>query len=211
MLTITVLTGRRPALLEQTLRSMVERQSEVWHMATRTVVHNGGDRETAEVLDGYLWDDRKVLRGRLRSIGEASQYLLKQAAQADNPYVLRLEDDWEATSSVWLDDAVAMLSRSGQIRLRREDEKVMDRHRITREPIAWRTLANGHKWTPSAHFTHNPNLMRTWDAVSLAGYKDEVDAAERFHATGLASSQLVPGVFKHLGHRHQGLSLKWSL
>lgn len=211
MLTITVLTGRRPALLEQTLRSMAERQTEVWEMATRTVVHNGGDPETADVLDRYEWHDRKTLQGRLRTIGEASQYLLKQAADADNLYVMRLEDDWEATSSVWLQDAVALLDEVGQVRLRHYDEPVLRKHRVTKEPIVWRTQTSGHKVTRSAHFTHNPNLMRTWDAVSLGGYEDEMDATRRYHEAGWKSAQLVPGVFRHLGHKNKGLSLKWSL
>lgn len=199
MLTIAVLTGHRPALLSATLEAMASRQAGIWGTATRVVVHNGADPATSEVLDRYQWHHRTVLEGRLRSIAEASQYLMQLVADADQPYVMRLEDDWEADETVWWDDAVGLLEECGQVRLRKADEPVMTDHRITGRPIRWQDTTNGHRWAPSAHFTHNPTLMRTWDLIALAGYTDEVDAARRMVDAGWASAQHQPGVFRHLG------------
>lgn len=210
MLTIGVLTGLRPELLAATLEAFSSKQPDLWQEATRVVVHNTGDRATQEVLDEFDWDDRLTLHGELRSIAEASQHLLALADDAGEEYFLRLEDDWEATGAAWWDDAVDLLKTSGQVRLRRSDEKVLADHRITKKPIVWKVQQGGHLWSRSAHYTHNPSLMRTDDAVSLSGYADEIDAARRYLDAGWASSQLVPGVFRHLGHRTQGLSLKWA-
>lgn len=211
MLTIAVLTGRRPALLKQTLEAFERHHPDVWHDATRVVVHNTGDVETAEVLDGYEWDARRVLDGELRSIAQASLHLIELAAQADQRYVLRLEDDWEALPVPFYDDAVRLLDEiGGQVRLRAYDERVLAQHRITKQRIVWTTRADGHRVTRSAHYTHNPSLMRTWDLVAMSGYDDEIDAARRFLDAGHATSQHVPGAFRHLGDRAAGLSLKWS-
>lgn len=209
MLTIGVLTGMRPDLLAQTLEAFSSKQPSIWEEATKVVVHNSGDRPTRDVLDEYDWDDRLTLHGPLRSIAEASHQLLALADDAGEEYFLRLEDDWEATSAAWFDDAVDLLKLSGQVRLRRSDEPVMANHRVTKKRINWQAQPSGHLWSRSAHYTHNPSLMRTADAVSLTGYSDEIDAARRYHDAGWASAQLIPGVFRHLGHREQGLSLKW--
>lgn len=210
MLTIGVLTGMRPDLLAQTLEAFSSRQPDLWQSAIKVVVHNTGDRPTREVLDEYEWDDRLTLHGELRSIAEASEQLLAVADDAGQEYFLRLEDDWEATSAAWWNDAVELLKKAGQVRLRRSDEKVLATHRVTKQQIIWKQQPSGHLWSRSAHYTHNPSLMRTADAVSLSGYSDEIDAARRYLEAGWATAQLVPGVFRHLGHREQGLSLKWS-
>ena len=210
MLTIGVLTGLRPALLHRTLTAMRDKQGDVWESATRVVVHNTGDAETAAVLDMFEWDERLTLHGELLSIAEASQHLLRLAGEADNPFYMRLEDDWEATAATWIDDACALLERVGQVRLRHWEEPVLTKHRVTKKWINWQELPTGHLIAESAHFTHNPSLMYTWDAVALGGYTDEIDAARRMHEAGWASAQLVPGVFRHLGDKRKGLSLKWS-
>jgi len=209
-LTIAVLTGLRPALLFRTLEAFEERQPDVWHAATRTVVHNTGDRATAEVLDLYEWDDRLELTGPLLPIAQASQHLIAQAALADRAFVLRLEDDWEVDRTPFWDEAVNLLGDARQVRLRKAAEPVMTRHRITKDPIRWRETEDGHLWAPSAHYTHNPSLMRTWDLVALSGYSDEIDAARRYHDAGWSTAQHVPGAFRHLGDRSENLSLKWS-
>lgn len=210
MLTLAVLTGLRPALLTRTLEAFRTRQPDLWHSATRTVVHNTGDPATAEVLDRYEWADRLELTGPLLPIAQASQHLIAQAALADEPFVLRLEDDWEVDGTAFFDDAVGLLAEARQVRLRRADERVLTHHRITKAPIRWRETEDGHLWAPSAHYTHNPSLMRTWDLVALSGYSDEIDAARRFHEAGWSSAQHRPGAFRHLGDRADGLSLKWA-
>lgn len=212
--TIAVLTGQRPELLARTLTAMAAHQPVLWAEATKVVVHNTGDKGTAAVLDQYDWDRRVVLDGALRGIAEASQYLIRAAAEADRRYVLRLEDDWVADAVTFYPVAAQILEdpelNVGQVRLRRYVEKVMTKHRVTKKPIVWRRLENGHDWAPSAHYTHNPSLMRTWDLAAIAGYSDEVDAARRFLRGGWSSVQHIPGAFAHGGHREEGLSLKWT-
>jgi hypothetical protein len=212
--TVAVLTGRRPELLAATLTAFADRQPTLWEAAAKVVVHNTGDPATAEVLDRYPWDDRVVLDGRLRGIAEASQHLIKAVATADRRHVLRLEDDWIVTSTDFYRDAAVILDdrelNVGQVRLRLADEKVLPNHRVTRQPIRWRQLDDGHRWAPSAHYTHNPSLMRTWDYAAMAGYADEIDAARRYLQGGWSSAQHVPGAFRHAGDRDLGLSLKWT-
>lgn len=212
-LTIAILTGRRPELLARTLAAMVEHQPDLWAAAAKVVVHNTGDAETAAVLDEHDWHLRVVLNGRLHGIAEASHYLIRAACEADRRYVLRLEDDWLADPVDWYPRSVELLESDlnvGQIRLRRSAEKVLAKHRVTKREIRWRKLDDGHQWAPSAHYTHNPSLMRTWDNAAIAGYTDEIDAARKFLAGGWSTVQHVPGAFAHAGHRDEGLSLKWS-
>lgn len=211
--TIAVLTGQRPELLRETLAAMVEHQPDLWGAAAKVVVHNSSDGETAAVLDEHDWDRRVVLEGRLRGIAEASHHLIEAACIVDRRYVLRLEDDWIADPVSFYHDAVELLKSDlnvGQVRLRRSSEKVLDKHRVTKHDIRWRTLDSGHSWAPSAHYTHNPSLMRTWDYAALAGYSDEIDAARRFVEAGWSTGHHVPGAFAHAGDRSRGLSLKWS-
>ena len=213
-LTVAVLTGQRPELLTATLAAIAERQPDLWAAAAKVVVHNTGDRATADVLDAYPWDRRVTLTGPLRGIAEASQHLIKAAAEVDRRHVLRLEDDWICDGVDFYPDAAAILDDAelnvGQVRLRRAVEKVLPNHRVTRQPIRWRQLDTGHRWAPSAHYTHNPSLMRTWDYAAMAGYADEVDAARRYLQAGWSSAQHVPGAFWHAGDRSLGLSLKWT-
>lgn len=212
--TVAVLTGQRPELLAATLSAMAERQPHVWDGGARVVVHNTGDRATADVLDGYRWDKRVTLKGGLRGIAEASQHLIKAAALVDRRYVLRLEDDWVAEPVAFVNHAIDLLEHPelniGQVRLRRADEKVLTKHRVTRRPIRWHDADGRSVWSPSAHYTHNPSLMRTWDYAAMAGYADELDAARRYVEAGWASAQHVPGAFRHAGDRDRGLSLKWT-
>jgi hypothetical protein len=214
-LTIAVLTGKRPELLAATLAALELNQPELYAAAAKVVIHNTGDRETAEVLDRYVWDQRVVLKGALRGIAEASQYLIKAAAEVDRRHVLRLEDDWLVSSRPFYAEAAELLEdpelNVGQIRLRDASETVMTKHRITKKPMVWRELDSGHQWAPSAHYTHNPSLMRTWDYAAMAGYTDEIDAARRYLEAGWSSVQHVPGAFAHAGDRDRGLSLKWSV
>lgn len=211
--TIAVLTGQRPELLREMLAAMVEHQPDLWAGAAKVVVHNSADAATAAVLDEHDWDERVVLSGHLRGIAEASQYLIRAACTVDRRYVLRLEDDWLAHPVDFYHVAVKLLESDfnvGQVRLRRSSEKVMTKHRVTKQTMVWRELEGGHRWASSAHYTHNPSLMRTWDNAAIAGYTDEVDAARKFYASGWSTVQHFPGVFAHAGHKEAGLSLKWS-
>ena len=58
----------------------------------------------------------------------------------------------------------------------------------------------------AAHFTFNPFLMRARDIAEVFPAAAETVAQRRFLATGLATAQLSPGVFTHLGAgRSRGL------
>lgn len=209
-LTVAVLTGLRPALLAKTLAAMSEHQPEVWHESVRVVFHNSGDSETSEVLDQYRWDERRTHTGDLFGIGAASAHLVELAGMVDQRYVLRLEDDWLADRTPFVEDSVALLESVGQVRLRKASEPVMTKHRITNQPVRWTVAPSGHRVTKRVHYTHNPSLMRTWDLVAMGAYKNEMEAAARFDASGWAVAQHMPGVFSHLGDRDAGLSLKWG-
>jgi hypothetical protein len=209
-MTIAVLTGRRPALLAKTLEAMRKNQPQVWRSSVRVVFHNSGDAATAEVLDQYRWDERRTHEGDLLSIGAASARLVELAGIVDQRYVLRLEDDWWADGTEFVEDSVALLESVGQVRLRKASERTMSRHRLTNQPIRWRRIDGKHQIARSAHFTHNPSLMRTWDLVAMGAYRDEIEAARRFDEAGWAVAQHSPGVFRHLGDRKAGLSLKWG-
>ena len=202
-LTIAVLTGRRPALLERTLTAFTDHHPEVWGSAVRCVMHNTGDDATRQVLDRYDWDLRHTTNGRLLPIGEASQILGQQVEEAGTEFVMRLEDDWEAHPVDWWEDAVQLLDTAGQVRLRRHDEKVMGRCAVCRNQMLW-VEQDGHRVTKDAHYTHNPSLMRTELFLTLFPYRDERDAGRKFH--GQPAAQHVPGVFSHLGG--DGKSLK---
>lgn len=209
-LTVAVLTGLRPALLAKTLAAMSEHQPDVWHQCVRVVFHNSGDRETSEVLDQYRWDERRTHTGDLLGIGAASVHLVELAGIVDQRYVLRLEDDWQADRTPFVEDSVALLESVGQVRLRKATERVMTQHRVTKQPIRWSRDPSGHRVTKRAHYTHNPSLMRTWDLVAMGPYENEIEAAVRFDRSRWGVAQHEPGVFSHLGDRGAGLSLKWG-
>lgn len=201
--TIAVLTGRRPDLLTRTLDSFATHHRELWDTAVRTVLHNTGDAETVQVLDRFRWDDRQTT-DELLPIGAASQLLGLQVADADTEYVLRLEDDWEASPVPFYHDAVALLELAGQVRLRRADERVMDRCAVCRKPFRWRQVGGGHSISNHGHYTHNPSLMSTDVFATLFPYTNEKEAGKRFHGRSIV--QHTPGVFAHLGG--DGRSLK---
>lgn len=211
-LTIAVLTGQRPEMVAATLASFVENQPEAWAAATRVVLHNSGDRETGEVLDRFSWHERRTLDGQLRGIGAATNHLLQMIGEADSTYVLRLEDDWHANDTPFLADSIRLLDSPHvrQVRLRKISEPVLKFHQITKQPIRWNEQDSGHFLSRSAHFTYNPSLMRTWDAVALGGSENETAAQRKYVAAGWGSAQHSPGVFSHLGDHRAGLSLRLS-
>ena len=183
-LAITVLTGRRPNLLRRTLDSFVTNHPNLWASAVKTVLHNGGDRETADILDRHLWDDRHTT-DRLLPIGEATTLLTERTAMFDTDLMLRLEDDWKAEPGGWWQQAVVAIDAgSEQVRLRRANEQVSPRCLVCRTP--------GH-----LHFTFNPTLTYTETWTSLLPIANERDAMRKFH--GRHAVQLKPGVFAHIG------------
>jgi hypothetical protein len=183
-LNINVLTGRRPDLLQRTLDSFTVNHPDVWESAVRTVLHNGGDPQTAAILDRHTWHDRHVT-DRLLPIGEATTLLTARSAAHGTDLMLRLEDDWEAEPGGWWDDAVTLLDGgAAQVRLRKASEPVSARCMVCRQP--------GH-----LHFTFNPTLTYTKTWTSLLPIVNERDAMRKFHRQPAA--QLQPGVFAHIG------------
>jgi len=202
---VTILTGRRPALLERTLASIVDFEDDLLRTAYVVVLHNGGDQPTRPILaahDGHL--NKVLTTDDLLEVGPATSLLANAATASGLPYWLHLEDDWVATGDHpgWLDNARDILDdhdEISQVRLRRSDEPVLKRHQVTNAPIVW--TAHGRYWTADdAHWTNNPALMRTWEAPLAWPAVGEREAQRRWHRAGQhAVAQLDPGVFVHIG------------
>lgn len=216
-LIVTFLTGRRPVLAERTLLALDEHAPGLLDAATLEVLHNGGDPETAEALEP--WRDRVDVwhtTGELLRIGPAVSLLAARVARSGCDRWLHLEDDWEALgrSDDWLERADAALRENpglASVRLRDDRERVLDRHLTERHRLVWQER-DGYRLSPDAHASHNPSLWR--GEVATVGWpeRDERDLVRRLRSAGWASgAQVVPGEFRHLGVREDGLSLKWSL
>jgi glycosyltransferase involved in cell wall biosynthesis len=202
---VTLVTGGRADLLAKTLGSLDATAPGLLQSAHVAVLQNGVDPATTSVLDAYgdLWDHRVVVSQRL-PIGQTASAMLGHPAP--RTYVLHLEDDWLAATTVpgWLDRARAALNdpRIGQVRLRHRGDRVLSRHMVTRQPIDWQPGPDGHV-TAHAHYTLNPSLMRAEDTPKIWDADDgETGAMRRFVGTGMLTAQAVPGVFQHLGDGH---------
>jgi hypothetical protein len=68
---------------------------------------------------------------------------------------------------------------------------------VSGEDIVW-TEHRGYR-TGRAHYTFNPAIMRTSLARDVFPCVDEPEAMLRYHATGLLTAQLAPGLFRHIG------------
>lgn len=210
---LTVLTGRRPDLLQSTLESLVDFETDLLATATVVVLHNGADQPTRPILarhDGHI--DRIVTTDDLLEVGPATSILAGEAMMSRKPYWLHLEDDWLATGDHpgWLDDARDILDDDdeiGQVRLRRSDEPVLTRHMVTNEPIVW-TPHGRFRRADDAHWTNNPALMRTYEAPLGWPASGEREAQRRWRRAGMhAVAQLDPGVFIHSGGGDRSLRI----
>lgn len=212
---LTILTGRRPELLRQTLNGLLVHSVGLLDTAYVVILHNGGDEDTDDVVVEYgdYWD-RVLGTPTLAPIAAAAEILADAAIDSGMEYWMHLEDDWLATGSHkgWLDDARTILEdhhEVAQVRLRLASEPVLSKHMVTREPLVWDDLGR-YSVSPSAHRTHNPSLQRTKHARFAYPAMDEKDMQRNWMAAGLlGSAQLTPGEFAHLGEGD--LSLKWSL
>lgn len=204
-LVITLLTGRRPELLENTLHRMQLCAPGLLRRAHVIVMHNSGDPETAAVLDKYAdFIDDTVTTQNLLTIGEATSRLARLAHLTDRKYWLHLEDDWALlpTTPDWLAQAQTILhSRPNifQVRLRHHTETTLDRHMVTSRPIRWAACA-GYRMSVDAHYTANPSLLRTRDIAKIWPAEGEREAQRNAHRAGLrVVAQLMPGGFVHTG------------
>lgn len=204
---VTLLTGRRPALLERTLHRMQTCMPGLLKRAHVTVLHNGGDEETAAVLFKYEdIIDVTVTTSRLLDIGAATSLLAQQAAMTDRKYWLHLEDDWNAIPVTidWLAQAQTILHtrpKVFQVRLRHHGEPVLAKHMVTSRPLRWSTHGK-YRMTTDAHYTNNPSLVRTKDAEKIWPARGEREAQRNAWNSGLRFvAQLIPGVFFHTGDK----------
>jgi hypothetical protein len=204
-LAVTILTGGRPQLLRRTMDSLTRTTPPLLERARVTAFVNGADAESEHFVASLPFVDH-ILRnpGRRLPIGTAASHVVAQALRADNArYLLHLEDDWEVSTlqTGWLARAVDLLDSApqvGQVRLRHRGDRVRTRHMITGQPIRWEERP-GYQLSRSAHWTFNPSLIRTTEAMRIWPANNEADAQRGFLRSGLWTAQLTPGVFRHIG------------
>lgn len=203
-LVITILTGGRPGLLASTLDSLrTACRPGVLNRARVLARVNGGDAASVAVLDQHRDFIDAVHVGPWEDVGPATSACAEDAHRSGRRLWLHLEDDWTAHPDTgWLDRAAAILDGHtdvGQVRLRLAAERVLARHMHTRRPIRW-VASDGFKYSPDAHLTFNPTLMRTADITGTWPSDSERDAqAKRWRSGPVGVAQLVPGVFAHAG------------
>ncbi|MER6605811.1 glycosyltransferase [Streptomyces sp. NPDC000927] len=204
-LVITLLTGRRPGHLDDTLSHLQGSAPGLLSRAHVIALHNGGDAETAAVLDKYSKViDVSWTSSVLHGIGEATSMLAQQAAASGRRYWLHLEDDWALlpTTADWLAQAQNILHTRRevyQVRLRHAHERTLVRHMVTGRSITWYDHDSFHL-ARDAHYTLNPSLMRVKDIGKVWPADGEKGAQKRAHVNRLRqAARLSPGVFTHTG------------
>lgn len=205
-LAVTIITGHRPELLEQTLTSLLASTPGLLETAFVAILHNGADTPTADVLERFdhlrIFDHITTSSATMH-IGQAAAAML--GTSPPRPYVLHLEDDWtcDGAPDGWYPSARQMLDDYpgvGQVRLRVNTEPVRRNHAITREWITWEEGPPGYYVATGAHYTLNPSLMRSADTPTVWVNPDsETGAQMRYDATGWETLQQIPGVFRHIG------------
>ena len=210
-LVATLLTGGRPQLLGATLARMaVLREA---FPALRLVAYvNQADRASCEQLERAEVPYTESPIGSLTSIGHGTSLLARRAFEADRRLWLHLEDDWlldRHLAEPTLREAAALLHVAPeikQVRLRKIDERVLNRHQVTQRALGW-TLHDRHA-RAAAHWTFNPSLVRLGAAEPALAlcedFETEEEAQRRIHHRfpGLLVAQLSPGIFQHGGEEH---------
>lgn len=201
---LTILTGERPVLLDDTLASVREHAPGLLETAHVIAIHNGGDRDTAAILADHadVIDRVDVLR-RLIDMGPAVSRALRLARTVDRIWWLHLEDDWRAhDAGDWLTAARRIFTVDPdvcQVRLRLASERVLLRHMVTHERLRWKDR-DWYRVAPDVHYTVNPSLVRLADAADAWPAPGERTAQRQWHAAGHRRvAQLIPGVFEHTG------------
>lgn len=199
-LVVTILTGRRPHLLERTLKSAEVAIGDVLEDARVIAFVNGADDESRAVCRSFPWVDGALLALSWLPIGEATSWCAGFAEPSR--YWLHLEDDWECLSAPesWLTESIALLDsgKVDQVRLRDASEKVLKKHMVTGAPINW--TQEGHFDIGEAHLTFNPFLMRVSDISDAFPCTGERNAQKKWLAAGHKMvAQHHPGLFRHIG------------
>lgn len=199
---LTLLTGRRPDLFARTVESALENAPGLLEESLVVVLVNGGDADSLAFVERFSdVIDRRLVTPRVRPIGRSVSTLSHWAGRSGRRYWLHLEDDWECRPvDGWLDEAKGLLlAGAAQVRLRRAEERVLDRHMVTREPLLW-VERGDHRWSSDAHYTLNPSLVWTSSAEDAWPATGERAAQRRWHRRGMTvSAQHLPGVFAHIG------------
>lgn len=210
---VGVLTSHRLDLLEQTIEGLVGSDRDVLDEAYVCVLVNGHDPASEAYARHLPFVDKVVAReGATLPVGKATSTLMAALArESGRTYALHLEDDWSfcTVDGECIDRARRILATdpgTGQVRLRHRSEAVLTSHMVTRKPIVWEET-EGYARSRSAHFTFNPSMMRIDDLARIFPAADEHDAQVRFLRTRMATAQLRPGVFRHIGE-HASLRLK---
>jgi glycosyltransferase involved in cell wall biosynthesis len=202
---IGLLTGGRLSLLRRTIDSLLRQCPGLLEESVVVALLNGDDPETAAFLEGLPFIDEQLRHGPgVLPIGAATSLLMETLARRPEiGTILHLEDDWVAQGegAGWLERGRRILDEMpgvGQVRLRHAEEKVLTRHMVTGRPLCWERR-QGFLLAASAHFTFNPSLIRAAEVPAVFPCGSETEAQRRFLKTGLATAQLLPGVFRHTG------------
>lgn len=199
---LTVLTGGRPWLLDETLGLAVASEPRLATIPSVVLV-NGADAESQAIAGAHLPGAEIVTVGPpLIPGGEATSLLAAHARESGASWWLHLEDDWRAKGSGWLDQSTAILGKYpevGQVRLRAASERVLHNHMVTGARLVWHQR-KGWRFSPDAHWTWNPTLQRVAEIDGAYPAASEGDAQANRHKNGPRGvAQLVPGVFTHAG------------
>ena len=180
----TILTGFRPDLLDATLRGAADTLSQCDGV---TVFLNGGDVESAKVLDECGIDHERIIHvGNQIPNGPATSICASAARKSGADVWLHLEDDWVPVPELverlpdWLHHAagIAMNEAVGQVRLREEShlgqlvtlpdgQQVADgsgasnANWIDGRPVPWSIVPETPFMVAPHHVTFNPFVMRT--------------------------------------------------
>lgn len=203
---ITILSARRPDLLELTLSRFPLKNF-------KNIISycNGGDKETIEVFRKFNLEP--LVTEEFLYIGSAVTLLSEKVKETSCKFWLHLEDDWlyKSKSMKWLDQSKEILQENShifQVRLRHISEKVLPHNMVTKKRIKWKTHQYG-KYG-EAHFTHNPSLIRVNDIDKIFPESYERRGQKNAWKNGLRTIfQLDPGCFFHTGGGDK--SLKWEL
>lgn len=197
MVITTILTGKRPELLRETLESTLHYVPEIRDGMIVALV-NGGDKPSCDVLKEFEVAYFKTKE--LLPIGEAVSLLAEKALKSKATKWLHLEDDWKATKSgllkaLWILDTYPNIA---QVKMRSITDPVLKKHMITGEPLLWQRKA-GFLYGVS-HITFNPSVIRTKDIPKIFPCTGERDAQKNAMKNGLnITAQLDPGIWTHVG------------
>lgn len=183
---VTVLTGRRPDLLDQTLTALPYQP---------TVFVNGADQVSIEVALEHrtgmvVWD-------QWLTVGDATSRVAEWVRGRSEKYWLHCEDDWVCEGVPDLLPAMTLLDTGeiGQVRLRRKDDGAKPVHYLTGQKITWRGAV---VLIGESHATFNPTLMLS-EAAGLFPVNNEVDFMRRMMGRWPVNGQADPGWFTHIG------------